>query len=82
MNKLTVRPNLITLRTAMAVADVSQTDLADRMGVKRQSVSAWFAGDMPVGRYFEAMCVLTGAAFEDLELEPMGLHLVIEEVSE
>ena len=63
----------------MAVADVSQTELADRMNVKRQSVSAWLAGDMPVGRYFEAMRLLTGAAFEDLELEPMGMHLVIEE---
>ena len=80
MNKLRVTPNLITLRKAMAVADVSKADLADRMGIKRQSVSAWFAGDMPVGRYFEAMCLLTGAAFEDLELEPMGMHLVIEEV--
>jgi transcriptional regulator with XRE-family HTH domain len=80
MNKLTVQPNLITLRKVMRDADVSQTDLADRMGVKRQSVSAWLAGDMPVGRYFEAMCVITGAAYDTFGLWPMGMHLVIEEV--
>lgn len=82
MIKVNVSPNVITLREIMKAADVSQSELAQRMGVTRQSVSLWFSGGMPLDRYFEAVLLLTPFDVESIELDAVGRYLTLEVVED
>lgn len=69
----------ITLRAARVNAGLTQGEMAECLGVTRETVAAWESGKVEVKKsHLYAVCHITGFAPDDIflpERSPKSLHL-------
>lgn len=59
----------ITIKAARAIADLTQAELAEKMGVSRDTVAKWEANRMGInGKNLQRLCEITGFQADEIIL--------------